>query len=89
MMAIGGLKALNMLGFKVPDDISIVGFDNVAISAFTCPALTTIHLPKFEMGQQGAHLIISLIENTEFFEKSIHPLGVQLVVRESSGPAPH
>jgi LacI family transcriptional regulator len=89
IMAIGGLRAANILGFKVPNDLSIIGFDNIAISAFTCPALTTIHMPKYEMGQQGAHLLIALIENPEKSKENMLPLGVGLIVRESTGPAPH
>ena len=88
IMAIGGLRALHESGLRVPDDFSLVGFDDIAQSAFTCPALTTVHLPKFEMGQNGAKLLISLIEKQKPPEEVLTPLGVRLIVRESTGAAP-
>jgi len=86
IMALGALRACYETGLKVPDDFSIIGFDDIAESAFSCPALTTIHLPKFEMGQQGANLIISLIENQPPPAETSTPLNVELIVRESTGP---
>ena len=85
IMAIGGLRALHEAGLQVPADFSLVGFDDIAQTAFTCPALTTVHLPKFEMGQNGAKLLISLIEKQKPPEEVLTPLGVHLIVRESSG----
>lgn len=88
IMAIGALRALFEAGLRVPQDFSLVGFDDIAQASFTCPALTTVHLPKFEMGQRGAKLLISLIEKQEPPAEILTPLGVHLIVRESSGAAP-
>ena len=88
IMAIGALRALYEAGLRVPIDFSLVGFDDIAQSSFTCPALTTVHLPKFEMGQRGAKLLISLIDKQKPPDEVLSPLSVSLVVRESSGPAP-
>jgi LacI family transcriptional regulator len=88
IMAIGALRALYEAGLRVPTDFSVVGFDDIAQAAYTCPALTTIYLPKTEMGERGARLLISLIEKQKTPENLLSPLKVDLIVRESSGPAP-
>jgi LacI family transcriptional regulator len=88
-MAIGALRCAKERGLDVPGDISVVGFDDIAEAAFTCPALTTVHQDKFEMGRQGMDLLLSLI--TEKPDQEIvngEPLDVSLIVRESTGPAP-
>ena len=86
IMAIGALRALHENGLRVPDDFSLVGFDDIAQASFTCPALTTIYLPKYEMGQRGAELLIALIEKKKPDARVLRPLDVELVVRESTGP---
>jgi DNA-binding LacI/PurR family transcriptional regulator len=89
MMAIGALRCARERGLDVPGDISIVGFDDIAEAAFTCPALTTVHQDKFEMGRQGMDLLLSLIkEKTDQKIVNGEPLDVSLIVRESTGPAP-
>lgn len=87
MMAIGALRALHEAGLRVPEDFSVVGFDDIAQAEFTCPALTTVHLPKSEMGERGAHLLISLIEKQKPAKSLTSPLQVQLIVRESTAIA--
>jgi LacI family transcriptional regulator len=51
MMAIGALKALQDKGLKVPEDIAIIGFDNIPLSSFVTPALYTVAVPVYEMGR--------------------------------------
>ena len=89
LMAIGAIK--NFKGpttFRVPEDISIVGFDNIPYSAYISPALTTFDQPKFRMGQEAAELLLHELEsphnqNPNFIRhKSI--LG-KLLIRESTG----
>jgi LacI family repressor for deo operon, udp, cdd, tsx, nupC, and nupG len=72
----------------VPRDFSLVGFDDIAQASFTCPSLTTVYLPKYEMGQRGANLLISLIEKRKPPKELLTPLEVKLIVRESTGPVP-
>lgn len=86
IMAIGALRALHEHGLRVPEDFSLVGFDDIAQASFTCPALTTVYLPKYEMGQRGAELLISLIEKRKPSARVLEPLDVELMVRESTGP---
>lgn len=60
-MAAGALNALREARLRVPEDVSVVGFDNAAIARFTYPALTTIDYPVVEMGQRAADHLASLI----------------------------
>ena len=83
-MAIGALRAASERGLRVPNDVSIIGFDDIPQSAFTVPALTTIRQPKLEMGCRGAELLLNLI-NKKKRRNALEPqLGVQLILREST-----
>jgi len=64
-IAIGAMKAIKEAGLKVPDDFSIVGFDDIEISQYLNPALTTIRQQKEEMGIEAADMIIKLINHKE------------------------
>ncbi|MDR0138642.1 LacI family DNA-binding transcriptional regulator [Metabacillus idriensis] len=81
-MALGGMKAFQEKGIKVPDDISIIGFDNIMLSGYTNPPLTTIHQPKYEMGSLAAHLVFQIL-NGESIEKQHYSLQTKLMIRES------
>lgn len=59
--AIGALAALKEHGLSVPDDVSLIGFDNAPYSAYLVPPLTTVHQPRWEMGQTAAQLLIDKI----------------------------
>lgn len=85
-MAIGALRAAWDRQLGIPQDISIVGFDDIPQASYTYPALTTVRQPKFEMGHLGAELLLSIITDDETFLKPPAPLEVELVVRESTGP---
>jgi LacI family transcriptional regulator, galactose operon repressor len=84
-MAIGALRAAWECGLAVPRDVSVIGFDDIPQAALTCPALSTISQPKTEMGRRGSELILDLIE--EKLIREPEPLGVKLIVRESTGLA--
>jgi LacI family transcriptional regulator len=60
-LAIGAIKALSESGLKVPEDISVIGLDDIDISAFTTPGLTTVRQPIFEMGKKSADLLCEWI----------------------------
>ncbi|HLI91313.1 MAG TPA: LacI family DNA-binding transcriptional regulator [Ktedonobacteraceae bacterium] len=62
--AYGVLAAAEEHGLRVPGDIALVGFDDVATSAHVRPALTTVRQPFYEMGQLGAELLLSMLDNT-------------------------
>ena len=84
-MAIGALRAAHERSLRIPQDLSIVGFDDLPQAQFTCPALTTVQQPKLEMGKKGAELLLDLINGKSPSKEYLRPLKVQLIVRESAG----
>ncbi|OCT14839.1 LacI family transcriptional regulator [Paenibacillus pectinilyticus] len=83
MTAMGGLKALTRLGYHVPRDISIIGYDNIKISQFIEPELTTVAQPIAEMGEAACNLLINIINEVPLKEQKIF-LYAELVVRGTS-----
>jgi Transcriptional regulators len=63
MMAIAAMRAATERGLRIPEDIAIVGVDNIEISEFTSPPLTTIHVPKIEMGMYAVKLLLDYMNN--------------------------
>ncbi|XCP83700.1 LacI family DNA-binding transcriptional regulator [Roseburia hominis] len=61
-IAMGALKALNENGYSVPDDVSVVGFDDISMAQFTTPPLTTVHAPAYNMGRYGATILHRIIK---------------------------
>ena len=55
-IAFGAMKAIQEKGLSIPEDISVIGFNDTEMGAYTSPALTTIHAPAYDMGQHGANL---------------------------------
>jgi LacI family transcriptional regulator, galactose operon repressor len=83
--AIATVETAHTLGLRVPDDLSVVGFDNVPESALTSPPLTTVHQPIREMGQSAIDMLIRLIRGDD--SEPVHlTLTTSLVVRQSTGP---
>jgi LacI family transcriptional regulator len=84
--AYGAMLALYRRGLRVPDDVSIVGFDDVGHSAFSLPPLTTVRQPLRELGREAANAIVALIGGRN------PPHGVmvrqELIVRESTRALP-
>ncbi|MFW5785986.1 MAG: substrate-binding domain-containing protein, partial [bacterium] len=62
LMAIGAIQAVLRSGRRVPEEISIVGFDDIDLSSMIHPALTTVHQPRREMGRESVRLLIERIE---------------------------
>jgi LacI family transcriptional regulator len=86
-MALGALSELRRRGIKVPDDISVAGFDDIPGLEFIDPHLTTVHVPMVEIGAAGvARLMRQLEDGDKNARTQLHP--VRLVVRESTGK-PH
>jgi LacI family transcriptional regulator len=85
--ALGAIRAIQEEGLHVPQDVSVVGFDDIPWAAFHTPSLTTVRQPLAKMGQIAAETLINMIERDEKqpSEIAIEPT---LVVRESTGPAP-
>lgn len=88
--AVGATRALREAGLQVPEDVSVVGFDDVHAAAFHNPALTTIRQPLWEMGRLAAsHLLRRIADGEEIpFPKRV-VVEPELVVRQSTAAAPH
>lgn len=85
--AIGALRALKDAGLRVPEDVSVVGFDDIQSAAYSTPSLTTVRQPLFEMGRRGAKILLDRIANREADYASEIVMAPELIVRESTGPA--
>lgn len=84
--AIGAIRALSEAGLKVPEDVSVVGFDDIQSAAFCTPSLTTVRQPLNEMGKRGARILLDRIANPEKTELAAEVvIQPELVVRESTG----
>lgn len=87
LSAIGVINALAENGWRVPEDVSVVGFDDLRLSAFTTPPLTTIHQPALEIAQRATQLLLDLSRGKRV-RKLRHLLAPELVVRRSTARRP-
>ena len=86
--AIGAIRAICDAGLQVPEDISVIGFDDIITAAYSRPSLTTVKQPLRLMGMRAAEVLLERIAEPE---KQFPPeivMEPQLIVRESTGPAP-
>jgi LacI family repressor for deo operon, udp, cdd, tsx, nupC, and nupG len=86
-MAIGAMSALQENGFKIPDDISVIGFDDIRYASLMSPALTTIHQPLEDIGKACMKSLLQQL-NGQPAESNYTELPFTLIVRQSTGPAP-
>ncbi|MDR3302890.1 MAG: LacI family transcriptional regulator [Treponema sp.] len=86
-LAIGALRALQDEGLRVPDDISVLGFDDIDLSSYVCPRLTTISQPLHDLGEQATRLLHRLIDGKKNVARNII-LPHRLIIRESTHAAP-
>lgn len=84
LIAIGVMRACAELGRRVPDDVAVVGFDDIDLASLVTPTLTTMHIPRFQLGEMAMELMLRVIADTGVHEESlaVYP---ELVVRESCG----
>jgi LacI family transcriptional regulator len=80
-MAIGAINAFQEAGLSIPDDIALVGFDDIEMSNYVRPKLTTVQQPKGQMGNLAAHMIFRAL-NGDFSIENVR-LETALVIRES------
>ena len=83
-MAMGAIKAIKARGLRVPEDVAVVGFDNIQFSAIFEPALTTIAQPLVEMGKRSMELLLKQLKG-ETLTKKQHVLDTKLIIRDSCG----
>ncbi|KYC68278.1 substrate-binding domain-containing protein [Heyndrickxia coagulans] len=81
-MAIGSLKALHENNIRVPEQVSLIGFNDVSVSQYTVPALSTVKVYTEVMGEEGVALLLERINSREIPKKV--RLGTKLAIRESS-----
>jgi len=87
-IAIGAMHQLFIDNYKIPDDVSIVGFDNIRLSPVVNPSLTTIDQPAYEMGTKAVEMLYSMMQD-EPLTRSRAVMPFELKERGSSGPVKH
>jgi DNA-binding LacI/PurR family transcriptional regulator len=85
--AIGCIRALHDVGLRVPQDVSVVGFDDIKEAAFQTPSLTTIRQPLHQMGALAVRSLLQQLRPTNNREHPQIAVAPELIVRESTGPA--
>jgi len=85
LMAIGVLRGLSKAGVRVPDDIALVGYDDIEFAALSSVPLTSIRQPRYELGYTAAQLLLSEAEDGPAHEHQQIMFQPELVIRESSG----
>ncbi|HEX6306472.1 MAG TPA: LacI family DNA-binding transcriptional regulator [Anaerolineales bacterium] len=92
MMALGVLQGLKNSGVEVPQECSVVGFDDINITAYTDPPLTTFEQPKYQLGGAAARMMMKLLDSgsdgASLAQSESRILRGQLVVRQSTAPPP-
>ncbi|GMA86994.1 hypothetical protein GCM10025868_22440 [Angustibacter aerolatus] len=73
-----------MRGLRIPEDLSVVGYDDIPVARWSSPALTTVHQPLQRMGQEAARLVLRLRDGDVSATRM--DLAVDLVVRDSTAP---
>lgn len=86
-MAIGAMRALRSLGLRVPQDVSVAGFDDIDLARFAEPPLTTIAQPMEELGRAAMAVLLDIL-NGGLPDLRTQVLPTQLVVRDSTAPPP-
>lgn len=84
VVALGAMRAIHQAGLEIPDDISVVGFDDILLAAEACPPLTTVRVPAYGLGWTAAEVLITLIDSQEPVSSVV--LSPELIVRESCAP---
>ena len=82
-MAVGAMKAISELNLKIPDDISIIGFDDSVYAAYLSPALTTIKRPISDISAVGADLLLEKINDSKTEQPLLHYIKTELKIRDS------
>jgi LacI family repressor for deo operon, udp, cdd, tsx, nupC, and nupG len=84
-MALGAIHELGVMGLRVPEDVSVVGFDDIDFAGALTPTVTTLHVPRRKWGAAACQKLLALLEGREVPDDTV--LSAELIVRESSGPA--
>jgi DNA-binding LacI/PurR family transcriptional regulator len=85
-LAVGAMRGVQQMGYAVPDDVSVMGMDDLPQAAFLNPPLTTMHIPMREIGSSGLDLLYDNLSGLPFLPRRVE-LACHLVERASTGPA--
>ncbi len=83
--AMGVMRAARQLGLRLPQDLSVVGYDNLPVAAWIEPALTTVDQPLRDMAGTATRMLLDLADGVDLTTSRID-LGTELVIRESTAP---
>jgi LacI family transcriptional regulator len=85
--AMGALRAAKEMGYRVPEDISLIGYGDVPLACMTEPPLTTVRSPYQQMGHEAARMLVEMLGGKRLSQKQV-VLPVELIVRHSTAPPP-
>ena len=85
--ALGAIRAIREAGLRVPEDVSVIGFDDIASAAYQNPGLTTVRQPLYEMGQCAADTLVARIEQPAIRVPRTISLEPSLIVRGTTARA--
>ena len=85
LTAIGALRAIREKGLRVPEDISLIGFDDITVSSYIQPPLTSVRIPRNEIAETAFH---ALVEMRNKHNVDVHPIRTELIIRKSTAPVP-
>ena len=88
VMAIGIIWAAREVGLRVPEDLSVVGFDDLDVAPHSNPPLTTVHQPIRQKGEESAKLLLRMIASPDLERPEHKVLDTRLIIRASTAPAP-
>jgi LacI family transcriptional regulator len=88
-MAIGALSALREAGVGVPDEMAVAGFDDISISRYLNPPLTSVHVPIAELGQRAMARLVAALHDKDRHVRGQDLLETTLVIRSSCGLPGH
>jgi LacI family gluconate utilization system Gnt-I transcriptional repressor len=83
VIALGAFFECQRRGLRIPDDLALAGFDDSPVAALIRPGLTTIRLPRHQIGTKAAEVVVALLKGEENIRK-VHDLGYELVIRQSA-----
>jgi LacI family transcriptional regulator len=83
-LAIGALRAFSDLKIKVPEQVKVMGFDDIAHSPFLMPSLTTVSIDKAQLGREAVKTLIEIAKNREDLRDVKKVIKASLVIREST-----
>jgi LacI family transcriptional regulator len=82
LVAVGAMQACAQLGRRVPNDVAIIGYDDIPLASLVTPALTTVHIPRYDIGRRAGEMLLAKIEGKPAQDVTVLP--VKLTVRASA-----